>query len=99
MKGIAFFFEGEHDKWFCENVTYPEGRIRGDVQDGVWSMDYDLATGNVNVCIGMFGVINWDKPVNVIKTTKPPIQIPLDVPFVSYNEIMRIAKTKLESMQ
>lgn len=92
--GIALFFEGEFNCWFCTNVTYHENTIRGYVQDGCWWMDYNTKTDTVNVCIGRSGGIDWENPINVMTKLSKPVIITVENMQGSYNEVMEWAKNE-----
>lgn len=96
IKGIVFFFDGEHRSWFCKNVSYPEHGIRGYALDGCWWMDYNTSTETVSVCIASMGTINWDKPINTFKAKLiAQVAVPHDVEGTAF-ELLKWAQNELD---
>jgi hypothetical protein len=94
MRGIVFFFEGDHKNWFCDHISYTEEGIRGYAGDGCWWMDYNAVTKTVNVCTASMGTINWDKPINTFPAKLvSQVAVPADVEGTPF-ELVKWAKNE-----
>jgi hypothetical protein len=92
-KNIVFFFE--NSQLYVTNASFPDHGIRGYCPDGCWSLDYNMQTETVSVCIGSMGEILWDKPINTYRAKLvSQIDIPDDIAQTGYLTIVKWAKNE-----